>query len=133
MTSAEILAAVQASPELTAMAQAGNTQGIADALSVGRTRLVPTEVGNGTILEVLDITKGNLLIDFIETHHDFRHVKPLVAQGRLRLDLPRTRETLRSLVPAVLSQDDVDALLACATTPDPITHTEVGAAIQGAF
>lgn len=39
MTPQEIRDAIDASPELTALAEAGNTQAIADALSVGRTTL----------------------------------------------------------------------------------------------
>lgn len=132
MTHAEILAAIAASPELQALAAAGDTQGIADVLSVGRTKFVPTEIGNGTILEVLGLAKGNALIDLINTHTDFRHVKPLVEQGRLRLDTVLVRATLQSLVPAVLTQGEADALVSRATTLDPVTHTEVGAALQGA-
>lgn len=131
MTNDEIRAAIAASPELQALAAAGNTQAIADALSAGRTRFVPTEIGNGTILEVLGLAKGNALIDLINTHADFRHVKPLVEQGRLRLDTMLVRATLQSLVPAVLTQAEADALVARAKEPDPVTHTQVGAALQG--
>lgn len=131
MTNDEIRAAIAASPELQALAAAGSTQGIADALSVGRTRFVPTEIGNGTILEVLGLAKGNALIDIINTQPDFRHVKPLVEQGRLRLDTMLVRATLQSLVPAVLTQAEADALVARAKVPDPVTHDQVGAALQG--
>jgi hypothetical protein len=132
MTKAEILAAIADSPELQAMATAGNTQNIADVLSASRTKFVQTEVGNGTILEVLGLAKGNTLIDLINTEADFRHVKPLIEQGRLRLDSALVRTTLQTLVPSVLTQAEVDSLVARATVPDPVSHTDVGAALQGA-
>jgi hypothetical protein len=55
-----------------------------------RTRPMPTEVGTGTILEVLGLNVGNALLDVIYNDPRFRYVKPLVEQGRLRLDLPLT-------------------------------------------
>lgn len=82
-----------------------------------RTRPVPTECGNGTILEVLGLTTGNALLDVLTTAPDFRHVKPLVEQGRLRLDAPLTAAALGSLVPGVLTQDQANALLARARVP----------------
>jgi hypothetical protein len=65
------------------MAAAGNTQGIADALSAGRTKFVPTEVGNGTILEVLGFAKGTGPIDTNATAlmGVIRELDPLVVGG----------------------------------------------------
>jgi len=131
MTPSEIRAAIAASPELTALAAAGSTQAIADALSVGRTKLVATEVGAGTILEVLGMATGNALLDLIDTVADFRHVRPLVQQGRLRLDSALVIATMQSLVGTVLTQAQADALKARATAPDPVTHQQVSAAIEG--
>lgn len=129
MSPQEIRAAIAASPELQALAAEGNTQAIADALSVGRTKLVPTEVGAGTILEVLGLASGNALLDAIANVSDFRHVRPLVEQGRLRLDSPLVIATMQSLVGTVLTQPQADALVARATEADPITHQQVGAAL----
>ena len=131
MTPSEIRDAVAASPELQALAAAGATQAIADSLSAGRTRLVPTEVGAGTVLEVLGMSTGNALLDVIANVADFRHVKPLVEQGRLRLDSALVIATMQSLVGTVLTQAQADALKARATVPDPITHTQVGEALKG--
>lgn len=130
MTPTEIRDAVAASPELQALAATGNTQAIADALSAGRTKLVHTEVGAGTVLEVLGLATGNSLLDVIANAADFRHVKPLVEQGRLRLDSAMTIATLQSLVGTVLTQPQADALLARAKVADPVTHTQVGEALK---
>lgn len=86
---------------------------VEDALNAKtRTKTIPTEVGNGAILEVLGMTAGNALLDVINTVPDFRHVKPLVEQGRLRLDSALVRATLDSLVPAVLTKAQADTLKA---------------------
>ena len=76
---------------------------IAAALSVGRTARTATEIGNGTVLEVMGITDGNTLLDFLFTTTDFRYVKVLLEQGRLRIDLDMVRSTLDALVPSVIS------------------------------
>jgi hypothetical protein len=82
-----------------------------------RARTVPTEVGNGTILEVLGLATGNALLDVMYGNSDFRHVKPLLEQGRLRLDSPLTRAALDSLVGFVLTEAQAEALKAKATQP----------------
>ena len=132
LTYEQIRAAIAASPELILLAQEGKTQAIADAISVNRKKTVPTEVGNGTILEVLGLSVGNALLDVINTVPDFRHVKPLVEQGRLRLDSPLTIQALQSLVPSVLTETQAQALISRATVDDKVTHTQVGIALSGA-
>jgi hypothetical protein len=126
----QIKDAIAASPELQAMAAVGNTQGIADVLSIGRKKTVAVEVGNGTILEVLGFAKGNAVLDVINSTPDFRYVKPLVEQGRLRLDSPLTIAALQSMVPAVLTNEDVSRFVARTQVDDPITHTQVGEALK---
>ena len=98
---------------------------IAAQLSAGRRRLVPTEIGNGAILEKIGLPTGNALLDLINSAPDFRHVKPLLEQGRLRVDSPLVRATLDSLVPALLSRAQADALLALAEVPDPVSEYAV--------
>ena len=132
LTYEQIRAAIAASPELILLAQEGKTQAIADAISVNRKKTVPTEVGNGTILEVLGLSVGHALLDVINTVPDFRHVKPLVEQGRLRLDSPLTIQALQSLVPSVLTETQAQALISRATVDDKVTHTQVGIALSGA-
>lgn len=129
MTSSDIRDAILASPELLDLAHAHNLQAVATSLSGTQTKLVPTEVGNGTILEVLGLIVGNALLDVINTSPDFRYVKPLVEQGRLRLDAPLTIAALQSMVPAVLTQEQADSLLARAQVPDTVTAWDVSSAI----
>lgn len=131
MTPDEIRAAIAASPALQALAAERNDAAIAAALSEGRTTLVPTEIGNGTILETIGLTAGNALLDVINTAPDFRHVKPLIEQGRLRLDSALVLGTLQSLVAAtVITQAHADALIARATAPDPVPVNDVSDALN---
>ena len=124
--------------QITPLVAAGATQAIADILSVGRTRAAPTEVGNGTILEVLGLQVGNALLDVLlstEPASPYRHVRPLLEQGRLRLDLAPAQMALASLVGqhiasgVTFTQAHVDALVARTRVADLITHTQVGAAL----
>lgn len=117
---AEILAAC--SPELLAQR---DTQAIAEAVSVGRIKRVPTEIGNGTILETIGLAAGNALLDVINQAAEFRHVKPLLEQGRLRVDSELVRATLDGLVPAVLTAEQAQALKALAEQPDPVAEFAV--------
>jgi hypothetical protein len=127
MTPSEIRAAIAADPALQALVP--NVEALAAALSAGRTKLTPTEVGAGTVLEVLGMTTGNALLDVIDTVADFRHVRPLVQQGRLRLDSPLVIGTMQSLVGTVLTQAQADALKARATVPDPVDLESVKRAL----
>jgi len=104
---------------------------IAEALSVGRTRLEPTEIGIGGILDTLGVATGNALLDAIYTAPDFRYVKPLLERGTLRLDSPLVLATLDSLVPSVLTQAQADALKGLAIKPDVITAQDVSRALEG--
>ena len=129
MSPQEIRDAIAASAELQALGT--DDVAIAAALSAGRTKLVPTEIGNGTILEAIGIETGNALLDVLTTVPTFRHVKPLIEQGRLRLDSPLVVGTLQTLVPTVLTQAQADALVARARVPDPVTAQQVSDAIGG--
>ena len=106
---------------------------IAAALSVGRTRLVPTEIGNGAILETIGLEAGNALLDLINSAPDFRYVRPLLEQGRLRVDSQLVLATLDSLVPAVLSEAQAISIKALAERPDVISPQQVCAALEGVF
>lgn len=104
---------------------------IAATLSAGRTKLVPTEIGNGTILETIGLTAGNALLDAINAAPGFRYVKPLLEQGRLRVDSALVRDTLDTLVPSVLKQAQADALKNLAVKPDPVSAQDVAKALEG--
>lgn len=127
MTYEEIRAAIAADPALQALVP--NTQAIANALSLGRIRYVETPIGVGTIIEVLGLATANAVLDVIYSAPDYRHVKPLLDQGRLRLDSVFVRGALQSMVPALLTQSQCDALVARAAAPDPVGEFDVRVAI----
>lgn len=128
MTPEEIRAAIGADPALQALVP--DTQAIADALSVGRTRYVETQIGVGTIIEVLGLATANAVLDVIYSAPDYRHVMPLLDQGRLRLDSAFVRGALQSMVPSLLTQEQRDSLVARAKEPDPVNEYNVRIAIH---
>lgn len=127
MTPEEIRAAIAADPALQALVP--DTQAIADALSAGRVRYVETNIGVGTIIEVLGLATANPVLDAIYASPDYRHVKPLLDQGRLRLDSEFVRGALQAMVPTLLTQAQRDALVARAEVADPVGEYDVRCAI----
>lgn len=105
---------------------------VADALSVGRTKTVYTEIGNGTILAELGIAAGNQLLDAIYATPDFKYVVPLLEQGRLDISSSVTQGALDMLVlGGALAQADADKLKSLAQRPDPVSSQEVSKAMEG--
>jgi hypothetical protein len=139
MTPQQIRDAIVTDPALQALAAARNDAGLADALSVGRTKQVPVDVGNGTLLDVLGLTVGNALIDLIHNTASYRYVVPLLDQGRLRLDSPLVQGTLAQLtgqqIAAGVTLDAVHvaALNALCVVDDPVSTDEVSAALNEAI
>ena len=129
MTPDEIRAAISADPALQALVP--DTQAIADALSAGRTRWKHTEIGVGTIIEVLGLAAANPVLDALYASPDYRHVKPLLDQGRLRLDVVGQAGMLQPLVTGgLLTQVQLDALIARAKEADPVDEYQVRVAIH---
>ena len=128
MTADEIRAAIAADPALQALVP--DTQAIAAALSVGSTRWKHTEIGVGTIIEVLGLAAANPVLDALYAAPDYRHVKPLLDQGRLRLDAVAQAGMLQPLVTGgLLTQVQLDALVARAKEPAPVDEYDVRMAI----
>ena len=128
MTHDEIRAAIAADPALQALVP--DTQAIAAALSVGRTRYVETQIGVGTIIEALGLAAANPVLDALYASPDYRHIKPLLDQGRLRLDVVAQAGMLQPLVTGeLLTQAQLDALVARAKEPDPVDEYAVRVAI----
>ena len=124
MTADEIRAAIAADPALQALVP--DTQAIAAALAVGRTRYVETQIGVGTIIEVLGLAAANPVLDALYAAPDYRHVKPLLDQGRLRLDVVAQAGMLQPLVTGgLLTQAQLDALVARAKEPAPVAEYDV--------
>ncbi|MCK0507925.1 hypothetical protein [Aromatoleum anaerobium] len=123
----DIRAAIAADSALRALIP--DTQAIAAALSVGRTRPNGREIGNGTVLETVGLVSGNRLLDVIDTEPSYRHVKPLLEQGRLVASSPVVVAALQSMVPLVLSQAEANALIALGRDPDPVAEIDVRRAL----
>ncbi|WP_439587644.1 hypothetical protein [Hydrogenophaga sp.] len=116
-------------PELIAAREHGQ---IAAIVSQGRTRPSTLTIGNGTVLEVLGLEAGNAFLDVIHANPAFRHVKPLLDQGRLIVGAQIVRTAILGMVPAgVLTQTQADQLLALGVEPDPVSVQAVVAAMEG--
>ena len=130
MTSEEIRSAIAANPLLQGLVP--NTEAIASSLSQGRTRPNGRELGNGTILETVGLTAGNALLDVLMRDNpasQFRHVKPLLEQGRLIVSSALVTQTLQAMVPTVLTQEQAESLIALGQDPDPVSEFDVRRAI----
>lgn len=107
---------------------------IAAALSAGRTKPVPTEIGTGTILAALGDGGGAFLDALVEVGTVNRNVywtMDLIRQGRLRIDLPATRAGMQGLAAAVPSlAPAVQALMTIGVEPDPIPVELVTSALD---
>lgn len=125
-----LLAEIQAKcpPELIAAKEHGQ---IAALVSVGRTKPSTREIGNGTILETIGLQYGNAMLDVINNTPDFRHVKPLLEQGRLIIGSPLVVAAVQGMVPAVMPQAVADLLLALTVEPAPVSVQEVIKAMEG--
>ena len=144
MTPAEILAAIAASPELQALAAAGDTQGIADALSVGRTKTVSHFASERGILARFPLgpLAGDALLAKLELFAQSAHpmarivgraLKFLARPEGLDIGAATTQGLLDALAAGgAITAEERAGLAQMATVPDPVTHTEVGAALQGA-
>lgn len=110
------------SPELLA---SRDHQAIADAVNVGRTKPTDTEIGNGTILEVLGLSLGTQVLDVINSTAAYKYVKPLLEQGRLKMGSALAQGAVQAFVPGLLTQEQADAIKALGKAPDPITEFDV--------
>ena len=148
MTPQQIRDAIAASPELQALG--ANTQAIADILSVGRKRVISRIVsargvasdfpagplaaegvllkleGAAAQLSASAVTQEKVLGSLIS-----RQLKFLAGEG-----LDFGSGALRSMlgefaVMGILTEGEVEGLKSLALVDDPITHTQVGAALRG--
>lgn len=104
---------------------------IAAILSVGRVATAHTEIGNGLILATIGLTSGNTLLDYLATDATFRHVRPLLEQGRLDVGSALVRGALDQFAAeGVITQAEANALKALAETPNPIQYNAVSDALN---
>ena len=144
MTPQEIRDAIAASTDLQALAADGNVQAIAEALSVGRTKVSSHFASERGILEryPLGPIEADALIASLEafaaTAHPMarivgRALKFLAMPEGLDIGSPATLGLLDQLmVGGVLTQTQRDGLRQMATVPDPLTIQQVKAAMEGA-
>lgn len=103
---------------------------IAAKVSEGRVRNSKREIGNGTIIDVLqDLTVANALLEVLHTDARFKYVVPLLEQGRLIIGAAIVRNAINSFVPAILTPDQAAELIAIGLEPDPVSSDEVFAAL----
>lgn len=95
---------------------------------------VHTEIGRGTILDVLGRETGNRVLDFIRDTQEYRHVWPLLENASLRLDWQSVQDGLQELVSIeIMAQSDMEKLLAIAktSTNNNVTLQQVIDAMEG--
>lgn len=148
MTPQEIRDAIAASPDLQALG--ANTQAIADILSVGRKRVISRIVsargvasdfpagplaaegvlmkleGAAAQLSASAVTQEKVLGSLIA-----RQLKFLAGEG-LDFGSVALRSMLDQFVAmGILTEGEVAGLKSLALVDDPVTHTQVGAALRG--
>lgn len=109
---------------------------IASVLSEGRTKLVPTPIGVGDILNTLGPIAGAALLDTMEamatTTPHIKWTLKLIGAGTLNVALPVVRANIDAFVTAsVLTHEQGEALKNLAVVPDPITVEQVTKAFEG--
>ena len=128
MDIAAVRSAISSDEQL--MALIPDTQAIADALSGRETYKVPFEIGAGGILATLGLDRGNVLLDAIQSTPGFRHVWPMIEQGRLDLSSPLVEAGLDMLVQSeVISSSEMQQLLSLCLQPVEVPEDYVKRAI----
>lgn len=133
MNAADIRAAFAADPALVQMIP--DWQGIADALSAGRTKFVHSPAGKGDVITLIGFDVGNAFCDVIDANPAFRHVKHLLQDGKMDVGLPITRAMIQSMVGQelaegiVFSQEHASTLYALAMQPDPVGEYDIRRAV----
>lgn len=130
-----------------AIARAGD-QAIAELLSAGRTRIAPTEVGDGAIAIALGIPAGPIFLYRLESAANTvltpdappeqialvavaRQAWRSVTKASLDVGNATVRAALDSFVGSLLTQEQADAIKALAESPDVITAEQVSRAVRG--
>ena len=107
---------------------------IADALSIGRTKIATAPIGVGTVLAVMAPIGGdflNTLETLGSTDANVKWALKMIEQGTFDVGHPVTRaqlEVFASIVPSMA--EGVSKLLAVAVVQDPISINEVSAVIE---
>lgn len=137
MNSSEILAAIAASVELAALAVAGDTQAIATSLSAGRTKVNKVAIADvQAYLQTQGLWWSIKAVAANEAHPAQAAAIAVLDVANARYDnidmtLPIVAQMLGGLVAtAVITQGAMDDLVGLGVVPDPVDHTQVGAALK---
>ena len=108
---------------------------IAAALSVGRTKVVPTPIGIGTVLAVMAPQGGdflNALETMGATDANVKWALKMIEQATFDIGHPVTRAQLEQFAQdAPALADGIAALLDVAVQDDPVSSQEVSKAMEG--
>jgi hypothetical protein len=116
------------SPELIA---SRDHQAIADAVNVGRTKIVSRLGGVGLVLETLGPVDGAALLDQLEalaaTNSAVKWAFVLINRGELDFGSPATR----AMIDALVAEPARSLLKAVAVQDDPVSPSRVANALDG--
>lgn len=134
MTPQEIRDAVADDAQIAALLP--DTQAVADALSVGRVRVVETLGGVGVVMEALGPVAGAAVLDGLDalraTSSPVKWAWVLIERGELDFGSAATRGMIEQMAADGMFPAEVaTALLAVAEVPDPISAYEVQIAVYG--
>lgn len=117
-------------PELIASKEHGE---IARVVSQGRTQPnTVKEIGHGSILEAIGITKGTALLDAIYATPSLKYVVPLLEQGRLKAASPLVAQACAGFVSVnIITSEEAAILVALGTMPAPVSVFDVVEAMKG--
>jgi hypothetical protein len=108
---------------------------IAEALSAGRTKIVSKPIGIGTVLAVMAPAGGeflNALEALAASDSNVKWTLKLIEQGNFDVGMSVVRTQLEAFASEhVELADAINALLAVAIAPDPVTSQEVTRALEG--
>lgn len=108
---------------------------IAAALSVGRTKVVPTPIGIGTVLAVMAPQGGdflNALETMGATDANVKWALKMIEQATFDIGHPVTRAQLEQFAQdAPVLADGIAALLDVAVQDDPVSSQDVSKAMEG--
>jgi len=108
---------------------------LAAALSVDRTKIVPTPIGIGTVLAVMAPQGGDFLNALEQIGAQDANVKwalKMIEQGTFDVGHPVTRAQLAAFAQAAPTMaDGIAALLNVAVVADPVSSQDVSKALEG--
>ena len=104
---------------------------IATLLSIGRTKLRKTNIGEGGIIAAIgDLTAANNFLDAVNAVAEYRHIKKVISRGDFDMGDLMSQAGVQAMVPAVLTQMQADNLKALGLVHDPVSAQQVSQALE---